>query len=384
MLDFMDFSYSEEQLLFRDSLRRFLEKEVAPLCDPAEDCGRFPQKLFPRFGEMGYLGIAYPEEVGGMGLGYQTFCLYAEELGQVNAGVAGSLLAHSSIGTVPVFLLGNDEQKERFLKPGIRGEKVGSFALTEPGAGSDAAGITTSAVLKGDRYVINGTKTFITNGPFCDYALVAATTDKAKGLKGIVILVVEKGTPGFSVSEPYKKMGNKSQECGELCFEDCEVPVENRLGPEEGGFYTIMEALNSGRMVVAARSVGLAEVAYRAAKEYAKDRKQFGRPLSKFQLIQSKLALMATEIAASRALVQRAAWIRDTGGDPALPAAMAKLKATETAMMVTSEAVQILGGYGYMQEYPVERYFRDAKVLTIIEGTSEIQQLIIARRLLEK
>lgn len=384
MLVFMDFSYSEDQQIFRDSLRRFLEKEVAPLCDQAEESGRFPQQLFPRFGEMGYLGIAYPEEVGGMGLGYQTLCLYAEELGQVNAGIAGSLLAHSSIGTVPVFLLGSDEQKERFLEPGIRGEKVGSFALTEPGAGSDAAGITTAAVLKGDRYVLNGTKNFITNGPFCDYALVAATADKARGLKGIVILVVERGAPGFSVSEPLKKLGNKSQECGELCFEDCEVPVENRLGPGEGGFYTIMEALNSGRMVVAARSVGLAEVAYRAAKEYAKDRKQFGRPLSKFQLIQSKLALMATEIAASRALVQRAAWIRDRGEDAALAAAMAKLKASETAVFATSEAVQILGGYGYMQEYPVERYFRDARVLTIIEGTSEIQQLIIARRLLEK
>jgi alkylation response protein AidB-like acyl-CoA dehydrogenase len=379
----MDFSYSEEEQIFRDSLRRFLQKEVAPLSEEAEEKSRFPRQLFKRFGEMGYLGIAYPEELGGMGLGYQAFCLYAEELGQVNAGIAGSLLAHSSIGTVPVFLLGSDEQKERWLKPGIRGEKVGSFALTEPGAGSHAAGITTSAVLKGDRYVINGTKTFITNGPFCDYALVAATTDKAKGLKGIVILVVEKGTPGFSVSQPLKKLGNKSQECGELCFEDCEIPVENRLGPEEGGFYTIMEALNSGRMVVAARSVGLAEVAYQAAKEYAKERKQFGRPLTKFQLIQSKLALMATEIAASRALVQRAAWIRDSGGDAALPAAMAKLKATEVAVQVTSEAVQILGGYGYMQEYPVERYFRDAKVLTIIEGTSEIQQLIIARRLLE-
>ena len=379
----MDFSYTEEEQIFRQSLRRFLEKEVAPLCDQAEETARFPKQLFKLFGEMGYLGISYPEELGGMGLGYQMLCIYAEELGKVNSGIAGSLIAHSSIGSVPVYLLGNDDQKEKYLKPAIRGEKIGAFALTEPGAGSDAAGITTSAVQKGDKYIVNGTKIFITNGTLCDYALVAATTDKAKGLKGIVILVVEWGTKGFSVSEPLKKLGNKSQECAELVFEDCEVPVENRLGPEEGGFYTIMEALNSGRMVVAARSVGLAEAAYDVALSYSRDRKQFGRPISKFQLIQAKIALMATEIEASRALVQRAAWIRDTGGNIALPAAMAKLKATETVVWVTSEAVQILGGYGYMQEYPVERYFRDAKSMTIVEGTTEIQQLIIARRLLE-
>jgi alkylation response protein AidB-like acyl-CoA dehydrogenase len=379
----MDFSYTEEEQIFRESLRRFLQKEVAPLAAEAEETARFPKQLFKRFGEMGYLGISYPEEMGGMGLGYQMFCIYAEELGKVNSGIAGSLIAHSSIGSVPVYLLGNDQQKESYLKPAIRGEKIGAFALTEPGAGSDAAGITTSAVQKGDKYIVNGTKIFITNGTLCDYALVAATTDKAKGLKGIVILVVERGTKGFSVSEPLKKLGNKSSECAELVFEDCEVPVENRLGPEEKGFYTIMEALNSGRMVVAARSVGLAEVAYQTARDYAKDRKQFGRPIAKFQLIQSKLALMATEIEASRALVQRAAWTRDNGGDAALPAAMAKLKATETAVWVTSEAVQILGGYGYMQEYPVERYFRDAKAMTIVEGTTEIQQLIISRRLLE-
>jgi alkylation response protein AidB-like acyl-CoA dehydrogenase len=379
----MDFSYTEEEQIFRESLRRFLQKEVEPLCDEAEETARFPKHLFKRFGEMGYLGIAYPEELGGMGLGYQMLCIYAEELGKVNSGIAGSLLAHSSIGSVPIQLLGDDRQQEEYLKPAIRGGKIGAFALTEPGAGSDAAGITTSAVQKGDKYVINGTKIFITNGPLCDYALVAATTDKAKGLKGIVILVVEKGTPGFSIAEPLKKLGNKSQECAELVFEDCEVPVGNRLGPEEGGFYTIMEALNSGRMVVAARSVGLAEAAYDFALNYTKERKQFGRPISRFQLIQSKIALMATEIEASRALVQRAAWIRDTGGNIALPAAMAKLKATETVVWVTSEAVQILGGYGYMQEYPVERYFRDAKSMTIVEGTTEIQQLIIARRLLE-
>jgi butyryl-CoA dehydrogenase len=379
----MDFSYTEEEQIFRDSLRRFLQKEVAPLCDEAEETARFPKQLFKRFGEMGYLGISYPEELGGMGLGYQMLCIYAEELGKVNSGIAGSLLAHSSIGSVPIHLLGDDRQQEEYLKPAIRGEKIGSFALTEPGAGSDAAGIITSAVRRGDKYIINGNKIFITNGTLCDYALVAATIDKSKGLKGIVILVVEKGTPGFSVSAPLKKLGNKSQECAELVFEDCEVPVENRLGPEEGGFYTIMEALNSGRMVVAARSVGLAEVAYDVALNYAKERKQFGRPISRFQLIQSKIARMATEIEASRALVQRAAWIRDTGGNIALPAAMAKLKATETVVWVTSEAVQILGGYGYMQEYPVERYFRDAKSMTIVEGTTEIQQLIISRRLLE-
>ncbi len=378
----VDFSYSEEEQIFRESFRRFLAKEVAPLCDEAEECGRFPRHLFRRFGEMGYLGISYPEEVGGLGLGYQTFCLYAEELGRVNSGIAGSLLAHSSIATAPVFLMGSDEQKESFLMPALRGEKVGAFALTEPGAGSDAAGISTSARRQGDRYIVNGTKVFITNGPICDYALVAATTDQSKGIEGIVILVVERGTPGFSTSKPIKKLGNRSSECSELVFEDCAVPVVNRLGAEQGGFHTLMQALNRGRMVVAARSVGLAVAAYELAVKYAGERSQFGRPIARFQLIRSKIARMAVEIEASRALVQRAAWIRDTGGEVALAAAMAKLKATETAQLVTSEAVQILGGYGYTDEFPAERYFRDAKALTIIEGTSEIQQLIISRRLL--
>jgi alkylation response protein AidB-like acyl-CoA dehydrogenase len=379
----IDFSYSQDDEMFRQSLRRFLEKEVAPVAAEAEETGRFPKHLFKRFGEMGYLGIPYPEELGGMALGYQTFCMYAEELGRVNSGIAGSILAQSSIGVQPLFLMGSTEQKERLLAPALRGEKIGAFALTEPGAGSDAAGITTLAEKKGDRYVLNGTKIFITNATMCDYALVAATTDRKRGIDGIVIIVVERGTKGFSTGAPMKKLGNRSSECCEVVLEDCEVPIENRLGPETGGFHTLMRALNCGRMVVAARAVGLAVAAHEAALAYAKDRKQFGKTISSYQLIQSKLARMAMEIEASRALVQRAAWVRDTGGDPALSAAMSKLKATETVVFVTSEAVQILGGYGYMVEFPVERYFRDAKALTIIEGTSEIQQIIIARRLLE-
>jgi butyryl-CoA dehydrogenase len=379
----IDFSYSQDDELFRTSLRRFLAKEVAPLCAEAEEQARFPRQLFKRFGEMGYLGIPYPEEIGGAGLGYQTFCLYAEELGRVNSGIAGSILAQSSIGIQPLFIMGSAAQKEKFLRPALRGEKIGAFALTEPGAGSDAAGITTTAKPDGNRYVINGSKIFITNGTMCDFALVAATTGRARGVEGIVILIVERGTPGFSTGAPLKKLGNKSSECCELVFEDCEIPIENRIGPEEGGFAILMKALNCGRMVVAARAVGLAAVAYDAAAAYTKDRKQFGKTIASYQLIQAKIARMAMEIEASRALVQRAAWIRDTGGDPALTAAMAKLKATETVQLVTAEAVQIFGGYGYMAEYPVERYWRDAKALTIIEGTSEIQQLIIARRLLE-
>ena len=330
---------------------------------------------------MGYLGIVYPEDMGGMGLGYTTLCILAEELGRINSGIAGSILAHSSIATCPVFLMGTPDQKERFLRPSITGEKIGCFALTEPGAGSDAASIQATAKRDGEYYVLNGSKTFITNSPFADYAVVAAKTNKDAGAKGISVFAVDATTPGCIRGRRIEKMGNRSSETGEIAFEDCRVHESNRLGPEGEGFATFMKALNGGRMVVAARALGIAQAAFDAALKYSGERVAFGKPIRKFQLIAEKLAKMATEIEAAKLLVERAAWLKDQGRDHIKAASMAKLKATETATWVTGEALQIYGGYGYSTEFPVERYFRDAKVMTIIEGTSEIQLTIIAGRL---
>ena len=377
----MDFSLTEEQSIFLDSYRKFLAGEVAPLVDPCEAEHRFPRELFRKFGEMGYLGISYPEEVGGMDLGYLTMTLFAEELGKVCSGFAGSILAHMSIATAPIHLMGSDDLKERYLRPAVQGEKICAFGLTEPGAGSDAASIKTRATKVEGGYVLSGAKTFITNGPFADFVTLSAQAAPEKKHKGVTLFLVEKGTKGFTQGEPMSKLGNHSSECGELVFEDCFVPDSQRLGEEGEGFRVLMESLNNGRMVVGARSVGIAQAAYEAALAYAQEREQFGRPIFKFQLTQSKLARMRTEIEAARLLCRYAAWLRDRGKPCALEASMAKLKATETAVWVTGEAVQILGGYGYMDEYPVERYFRDAKSMTIVEGTSEIQQIIIARRL---
>lgn len=377
----MDFSLSEEQRIFKDSFRKFLHGEVEPLVEEYEERQAFPQQLFEKFGQMGYLGITYPEQFGGMDLDYQTLTLFAEELGKVNSGIAGSIVAHMSIGTLPVYLLGNDQQKKDYLEPAIRGEKVGAFGLTEPGAGSDAAGIRTRAKRVDGGWLINGTKIFITNGPFADYVVLAAQTDPEKKHKGITIFLVDKGTKGFEQGQPMKKLGNYTSVCGELVFEDCFVPDSQRLGEAGEGYRAFMDALNSGRMVIGARSVGLAQTAYEAALRYSQERSQFGRPIFKFQLIQSKLAGMRMEIDAARLLCQKAAWLKDMGNPCVLESSEAKLKATEVAVWVTGEAVQILGGYGYMKEYPVERYFRDAKSMTIVEGTSEIQKLIIARHL---
>lgn len=378
----MDFSLSEEQQIFVEHLKKMLASEVAPLVEEAERDHRFPRELFGLFGQQGYLGVAYPEEAGGAGLGYLTLTLMAEELSRVCSGIAGSLLAHMSIGSLPILLLGDEDQKHEYLEPALRGEKIGCLGLTEPGAGSDAAGIRTRAVANDAGWVIDGSKTFITNGPFADYCVLAAQTDPAVGRKGIALFVIDRGTPGFVQGPALSKLGNHSMECGELFFEDCQLPATSLLGRPGQGFSSLMDALTNGRMVVGARSVGLAQIAFEAALAYAREREQFGRPIGRFQLIQSKLARMKVEIDASRLMCRQAAWLRDSGLACGLEASQAKLKATETAAWVTGEAVQVLGGYGYMTEYPVERYFRDAKSLTVVEGTSEIQQLIIARELL--
>jgi alkylation response protein AidB-like acyl-CoA dehydrogenase len=377
----MDFDLTEEQRIFRDRFRSFCEKEIAPLVKEAEEKEEFPVQLFPRMGELGYLGLTYPAEYGAAGADTVTFCLYAHELGRVCSGMAGSLVVHSSVATHPIHLLGTEEQRRKYLVPAIRGEKVFAFGLTEPNAGSDAGAIRTSAKKHGDNYIINGTKILITNARISDAVMLAAQTNPSMGLDGISLFVVEKGTPGFKVGRKIKKMGNRSSDLGELIFEDAVVPAANRLGPERGGFKILMDALNGGRMVVAARAMGIAEAAYEASLKYSKERVQFGKSIGSFQAIGFKLARMATLLSASRLLILQSAWLKDRGMDHASEASMAKLFATEAAQEITYEAVQIHGGYGYTDEFPVERYFRDARAMTIVEGTSEIQHQIISRRL---
>ena len=379
----MDFALSEEHKIYKEQFRKIFEKEVLPYVEEAEETGKFPVHLFKRFGELGLFGITYPPEYGGAGLDMITFAIYAEELGRINSGIAGPLIVQSSIGTEAILHLGTEEQKQKFLIPAMRGEKIFAFASTEPSAGSDLKNIRTVAKRVGDKYVINGVKTLVTNGPIADVITLVAQTDFSKGYKGIGLFLVEKGTPGFRIGRIIRKMGNNPSPTAELIFEDCEIPVENRLGPEEGGFYSVMHLLNDGRIVVAARALGIAIAAYEAAYQYAHDRIAFGKKIYDFQEIQHKIVDMAMNIEAARLLIYKAAWKKDMGMDYAKSASMAKLFATEVAERVTRDAVQIFGGFGYTKEFPVERYFRDARLMTIIEGTSEIQRLIIGRRLVK-
>ena len=376
-----DLELKEEHRIFKNSIRGFAEKEIAPLVDEYEEREEFPLNLFPRLGEFGYLCLTYPEEYGAAGADYVSLCLLAEEMGKVNAGITSSIMSHSTVATSPLEMMGTKAQKQKYLVPAIKGEKIFSFALTEPNAGSDVSSIQTSAFPKGGRYIINGSKIFITNAPFADYYTVAAVTEKGKGINGISIFLVAKETPGFTFGRKIRKMGACTSETGELFFENCSVPQENLVGPQEGGFRILMRALNGGRMVVGARCVGIAQAAFDVSLKYSKERVQFGEYIGKFQAIQFKLAEMATQILASRLMVYHAAKKKDNGHSHAKEASMAKLMASEMAIHVTYEAVQILGSYGYSKEFPVERYSRDARLATITEGTSEIQRIIIARRL---
>lgn len=377
----MDFDFTEVHQIFATSVRHFAEREVAPLVEEAEVREEFPVELFPKMGELGYLCIMCPEEYGSAGADRISECLLAEELGRVCLGIASGFLSHSSVSTAIIHHFGSEAQKQKYLVPSIRGERIAAFALTEPNAGSDAASIEATARRVANGYILNGSKTLITNGTIADYVVVAAYLDKSKGSKGIGIFLVDKGLPGFAEPRKLHKFGMLSADLGELFFEDCFLPVESLVGEEEGGFERIMQVLNSGRMVVGARAVGLAQAAYEAALKYAQERVQFGRPIGKFQAIAFKLADMITELEAARLLVYRAAWLYDQGRPCIKEASMAKLFATEMAVRVSGEALQIHGGYGYMRDSPVQRYFRDAKFGTVVEGTSEIQRLIISRRI---
>ena len=378
----MDFDLSEEQALLRKTVRDFAERELAPHSREWDERQEFPRAVFGKLGELGLAGCCWPEEYGGSGLSTLDWAVVMEELARVDAGVALSLAAHHGLCSAHLHLAGNEQQKRRCLPPLARGEKVGCWGLTEPGSGSDAGGMRTTAVRDGSDWVLNGSKTFITNGRIADTAVVMAVTDRAAGKKGISAFVVERGTPGFRAGKKEDKLGVRSSDTSELVFEDCRVPAENLIGREGMGFVDTLRILDKGRVGIAAFSVGIAQAALEASIRYARERKQFGHPIADFQAIQFKIAEMATKTEAARLLTWRAAAVADAGRPHAREASMAKLFASEAAVETALEAIQVHGGYGYVKDYPVERYLRDAKIGTIGEGTSEVQRLVIARQLL--
>lgn len=377
----MDFNFSYEQEMFRKTIATFVAKELAPLASEIDEKEEFPMPVFRRVAELGYLGIKYPEEYGGLGGDNVMYCIFLEEMARGCHSALGGIAIQTSLATWPIFAFGTEEQKQKWLVPAIRGEKIGAFGLTEPNAGSDVASIETTARKEDSRYVLNGTKTFITNGPVADYVITAAKTDKSKGIKGISLFIVERGTPGFAVSRQLKKMCTHAAVAAELSFDECTVPRENFLGEEGMGYLNLREALVVGRIMTAVTSLGLGRAALEDSLKYAQERVQFGQPISKFQAIQFKLAEMATELEAARLMVYHAAWMADQGMECSKEASMAKLFTTEAAFRIACEAMEIYGGYGFMTEYPVQRYFRDSRFLLVGEGTSEIQKLIIAKRL---
>lgn len=376
----LNFEFTEEQEMFRDTIRDFAANEVEPLIEEYEAKEDFPKELFPKLGEMGFLGIVFPEEYGGVGMDKITDCIFSEEMGKVNAGMTMCINAHVGLAMFPIYKFGTDEQKERYLIPGIEGKLIGSLGLTEPNAGSDARSIRSQAVKEGDKYILNGTKTWITNGNMCDYSIIAAYTDKTKKGEGISLFIVDKDCPGFKVGAKIHKLGHKAADTGELIFENCEVPEENLL-VGQGGFSSAMGTLLGARITHAAKSVGIAQAALDYALQYSKEREAFGRPISKFQAISFKLADMAVKVEAARLMVYKAAWLYSNDKKCIKEASMAKLYAAEVVQSVTTEAVQVLGGYGYGVEYPVERYYRDAKLASLTEGTSEVQKIVISREL---
>ncbi|SPD74498.1 Acyl-CoA dehydrogenase [uncultured Desulfobacterium sp.] len=376
------FTPTEEQQMLIDMMGKFAEKEIAPNILQWEEEGKFARHIFDKLGELGFCGMTITEEYGGGGLGYMTYAMVLEEGAIKTGGGLGFLPLHLAAAT-PIEAFGTKEQKEKYLTKMTAGKALGAFALTEPNAGSDAAAIMTSAVLRGDRYVLNGAKSFITNAGEAELYLVMAKTDKDKGANGISSFIVEKDAPGFIVGQKEKKMGLNYISTRGLTFEECEVPLANRVGEENKGFLSAMYALDGSRIGVAASATGISQAALNAAVSYAKQRYAFGQPIANFQIIQFMLADMETETVASRMLAYRAASMKDEGKKIAAAAAMAKRYATDTAMRVTTNAVQILGGYGYMKEYTVERYMREAKLLQIVEGTSQIQGLVVARELLK-
>jgi alkylation response protein AidB-like acyl-CoA dehydrogenase len=378
----LDFTYSEEERLTREAVRELAEGEIRPGVRERDAKGEFPRDLFRKLGEQGYLGIYFPAEYDGAGLSMVQYAIIIEEISRVDGAIGLGVAAHIGLCSNHIFLFGSEEQKQKYLKPLARGDFLGAWSLTEPTAGSDAGGTRTKAVRDGDHFVINGSKTFTTHGASADVCVIFAVTDRDKKKHGISAFAIEKGTPGYRPGKIEEKLGMRASETAEVVMEDCRVPVSQLLGKEGEGFINALQILDGGRIAIAALALGMAQGAYEAARDYARQREQFGKPLSKFQAIQNMLADMAVDIDASRWLTYRAAWMEDNGQSVTLPAAMAKLHASEAGLRTADRAVQIMGGYGYTKDYPVEKYYRDAKLCTIGEGTSEIHRLVIARQIL--
>jgi butyryl-CoA dehydrogenase len=378
----MDFALSEELEMIRTMVRDFAENEIAPTAAARDEEERFDRALFDKMGELGLTGIPWPEGYGGLGSDYLTYVVAVEELSRVCASTGVTLSAHISLAGWPIYKFGTEEQKQRFLRPMAEGKKLGAYGLTENGSGSDAGSMRTTAIRDGDHYVVNGSKIFITNGGDAEIYVVFALTDPQLKHKGCSAFIVEKGTPGFTFGKKERKLGIRSSPTMEIIFEDCRIPKENLLGQEGEGFKIAMKTLDGGRNGIAAQAVGIAQGALDASIAYAKERKQFGKPIASHQAIAFKIADMATKIEAARLLTYQAAWREGQGLSYGKESAFAKLFAADTAMEVTVEAVQIFGGYGYTKDFPVERYMRDAKITQIYEGTNEIQRVIISRMLL--
>lgn len=380
----MDFKLSDDHQMIRQMARDFATREVAPRAAELDAHSKFPEENVKKMSELGFMGMMIPQEFGGAGLDTLSYVLVLEEISAACASTAVTMSVNNSLFLGPIFKFGTDAQKKKYLPDFASGKKLGAYALSEPGSGSDAAALRTTAVRQGEKYILNGAKNFITNGPNADAMIIFTTMDAAKKHKGITALIVEKNFKGFSVGKIEKKLGIRASSTSSVNLDQCEVPAANRLGEEGDGFKIAMNTLDSGRIGIATQALGIGRAAFEFAARYSQQREAFGQPISKFQAIQNKLADMAMQLDAARLLVWRAAWMKDNHLPFTKQAAMAKLFASEAATFATKEAVQVLGGYGYCQEYPVERYFRDAKITEIYEGTSEIQRLVIAREVLKE
>jgi len=380
----MNFELTDEQISIRNMVREFAEAEIIPNVLEYDESKTFPAHLIDKMGELGLLGIIFPEEYGGAGMGYVEYALILEEISAADPSIGLTVAAHNSLGTNHIFTFGSEEQRQKFIPPLLTGKSLASWALTEPGGGSDAFGLKTWAHKDGDKWILNGSKTFITNPNYSDYHVVMARTNPEKGKAGISAFVVEKGTPGFTVGAPMNKLGMRASDTAELFFEDCPVPEANMLGKEGEGYFNSLGILDGGRISIAAMCVGIARGAFEHAVRYSQERAAFGKKISQFQAIKIKLADMATQIDAARLLTLRAAAMKDQGKEVNLESAMAKVYSSEIAIEVANEAIQVFGGYGFIKDYPVEKYYRDAKLGTIGEGTSEILRMVIARDVIKK
>ncbi|HVF87380.1 MAG TPA: acyl-CoA dehydrogenase [Pyrinomonadaceae bacterium] len=378
----MDFDLTEEQQQIKMSVREFAEAEIAPHVSEWDEAQHFPVELVPKLAELGLMGVIFPEEYGGAGMGYVEYVTIIDELSRVDGSVGISVAAQNSLCSNHIYMFGTEEQKQKYLVPLAQGKHLGAWGLTEAQAGSDASGTRTTAARQDGGWVVNGSKNFITHAIHGDTCVAVASTDRAKGNKGITAFIFEKGMKGFAPAKKENKLGLRASETASVVFEDCHVPDENRLGNEGEGFLQAMQILDGGRISIAALAIGIAQGAYESALRYSKEREQFGKPISEFQAIQFKLADMATQIDAARLLTYRAAYLKDQGRKVTKESAMAKLFASEISVRVCEEAIQIHGGYGYTKDYPAEKYWRDSKLCTIGEGTSEIQRMVIAKQIL--